>query len=332
MDEFRQDLVSGEWILFATGRSKRPGSSVDTVQARREQPIEQCPFEDPEKFGNEVLATYPASNGSGWFAKVAKNKFPAVLKNDLNPSQTTGPHDVADAVGLHELVIYRGHYRDFHEFGLPELATVLKIYQQRYKAMTEFAPVRYILIFHNRGPGAGASVAHPHSQIMAIPLVPPEMERNLNGAAKYFSSNKKNPFEALVEWEKSERKRVVFENDEFIAVCPFASRYPYEVRIFSQKPHAHFENCPEDILDELAEVLSVVLKKIVAGLADPDYNFYIHTAPIDKAGQQKHDYYSWHIEILPKVKTDAGFELGSGIEINTVDPDEAAEVLRKTQI
>ena len=352
INEFRQDLVSGEWVLFATGRAKRPSADV----APRVKPdLSQCPFEDPEASGNEVLVTYlpdpdidvtvdaqgqetgnqgrnsgVATSAPGrWFAKVAKNKFPAVAECEAGPRQAVGPFLITEARGLHELIIYRDHERQLHEYSVTELGQVLAIYQARYRAMADYAASRYILIFHNKGLSAGASQAHPHSQIISIPILPPDVKRSIFGSESYYKQNGKRVYDVMIDWETKEGKRIVQQTDNFIAFCPFVSKTPYEVRIFSKQSHAHFEQCPAELLPELGGVIKTVLQAIEQKLNAADFNFFIHTAPVERSGSTNpHDYYSWHIEILPKMKMEGAFELGSGVEVNVVDPDQAAQILR----
>lgn len=329
LNEFRKDLVSGEWVLFATGRARRPSGD--------EKPIpkifqENCPFEDPEKSGNDVLVTYPNDDKMGWFAKVAKNKFPAVIEGESGPRRTAGPFQIADARGLHEVVIYRDHDRNLHEYSSQELARIFSIYQERYKAMASYSSSRYILIFHNYGIGAGASIPHPHSQIISIPIMPPDVKRSIKGSEDFYEENGKRVYDLMIGWEMEEKKRIIYENSHFIAFCPFVSKTPYEVRIFSKESHAHFENAPAEILPALGDITLAILKKIHKTLDAPDFNYFIHTAPADNKDPNIHKFYSWHIEIIPKTKIEGAFELGSGVEVNVIDPDQAAEELRNAQI
>lgn len=349
LNEFRQDLVSGEWVLFATGRAKRPGGENGN-HAKLDQTKDRCPFEDPEGSGNEVLVTYrpaadiePAFGKQGqegqhlnerqyrqrddWFAKVAKNKFPAVIEGEAGPRKTVGPFKVTEARGFHEIVIYRDHDRELHQYTQEELVRVFRIYQERYRAMAGYSSSRYILIFHNRGASAGASIAHPHSQIISIPILPPDVERSVQGSQDFYQRNNKRVYDLMIDWEAAEKKRIVCSNQQFIAFCPFVSKTPYEVRIFPRESHAHFEKMPPEKLPDLADVMGRALKQIYAALDDPDFNFFIHTAPTENSSKF-HEFYSWHIEVIPKMKIEGAFELGSGIEVNIVDPDQAAEELR----
>ncbi|MBI4120386.1 MAG: DUF4931 domain-containing protein, partial [Parcubacteria group bacterium] len=235
---------------------------------------------------------------------------------------------VTEARGLHEVIIYRDHDRDMHQLTNPEWIRVLRIFQERYLAMANYAASKYVLIFHNHGAGAGASIAHPHSQIISIPILPPDVKRSIQGSQDFYDKNNKRVYDLMIDWEMKEKKRIICENERFIAFCPFVSKTPYEVRIFPKESHAHFEKCPPEQLAELGDVMSKVLNKIYGALGNPDYNFFIHTVPVDLKSPQVHEFYSWHIEVIPKIKMEGAFELGSGIEVNVIDPNQAAEELR----
>lgn len=332
LNEFREDLVSGEWVLFATGRAQRPELVKKEKPKTKVLPKSQCPFEDPEKYGNVVVAEYLNKERNDWAIKVAKNKYPAVLEGGACLSQKAGPFNTHEAVGRHEVVIFREHDKHLHDFSKEELASAFKVYQERYWTMTDGDCGKYALIFHNYGSNAGASVSHPHSQIISIPVLPPDIKRSINGSEKFYKEHHKRIYDVMIYWERDEKKRVICENQHFIAFCPFVSKTPYEVRIFPQVSHAHFEKMPEEQLNYLGEILLLVLKKIQSALKNPDYNFFIHTAPLERMTTDAHEFYTWHIEVLPKISTVGAFELGSGIDVNTIDPDDSAKLLRETQI
>ncbi|MBI2062766.1 MAG: HIT domain-containing protein [Candidatus Yanofskybacteria bacterium] len=331
LNEFREDLVSGEWVLFATGRTRRPELTKLTYRVKTLSK-NKCPFEDPEKYDNTVVATYNNKEQTDWFVKVVKNKYSAVLEGVASPLKSAGPFRTQEATGRHEVVIFKEHDKFLDDFSKEELAETFKIYRDRYLSMLDHGSSKYILIFHNHGLRAGASMVHPHSQIMSIPVLPPDVRRSINGSEKFYSENKKRIYDVMIEWEKSEKKRIIYENKYFIAFCPFVSKTPYEVRIFPRESHAHFEKMPEEQFIYLGEVMQLIFKKIQVALKDPDYNFFIHTAPLENTVTDVHEFYTWHVEIIPKISTIGAFELGSGVEVNIVDPDETARLLRETEI
>ncbi len=330
LNEFREDLVSGEWVLFATGRAKRDGA----VQKRAKvvQSKKDCPFEDPEKSGNEILATYHNKDKTDWTIKVAKNKFPAVLEGQVSPMRKEGCFNMMDARGRHEIIIFREHERALARFSADELAEVFRVYQERYSSMLDHGLIKYILLFHNQGPGAGATVQHPHSQIMSIPILPPDVRRSVVGSERFFRDNHEKVYDVMIKWEMQSGKRIIYENEHFVVFCPCVSKTPYEVRIFPKNGEAHFEKTPPEMLFGLGDAMRVALNKIRNALDDPDYNFFIHTAPLDGDSGTVHDFYTWHIEILPQTTILGGFDLGSGIDVNIIDPDEAAKLFRETEI
>ncbi len=328
--EIRQDLVSGDWIVVATGRSERPHE----IKARQkmEHPEKGDPFADPEKFGNKIIETIMKKDGSDWEIKIIENKYPLVTHGACGEVMEHGPFKYRDGIGFHEVVIYRDPDKSFHDFTSEEMEVVVKTYRDRYKEILKSDKCqKFTLIFHNHGIEAGASLAHPHSQIISVPVYPPDVNGSLEGAERYYKNTGKKVHQVMVECEMEDRKRTIYENDKFIALCPYASGLPYEVRIYPKDFNACFDALSNEDLKECVDVLQTVLKKLYKGLNDPPYNFYIHTAPGDENFTcPAAEFYTWHMEILPKLSTLAGFELGSGIDVNVIDPEEAAELLRNS--
>lgn len=338
VSEFRQDLVSGTWVLIATKRGKRPQIQQD--QERFYQPAEGCPFEDPEATGHgEPLYVsvrgkeVPASSDykGSWTLQVIKNKYPALQSGVCGVARINGPSRIFDANGFHELVITRDHERSFAQFTVDETVEVLKAYRMRYRIIAHDDCGAYVLIFHNHGRSAGASIYHHHSQIISTPILPPEILSSIRGSEQFFKNYGTKVHDLLIEWEMDQKKRIVYENEYFVVICPFTSGSPYELRIFPKTSSPRFELIEDRDLPHLADAINVTLRKLHKALGDPDYNFYIHTAPVAKDPLVSYDFYHWHIEIVPRIKVDAGFELATAISINSIDPDEAAELLRKTQ-
>jgi len=178
---------------------------------------------------------------------------------------------------------------------------------------------------HNYGKEAGASIYHPHSQIFGISIIPPDVQSSLDGSRRYYHKEGKCVHCVMIEYELKDKSRLIFENEHFIAFCPFASRVNYEVRIFPKFHSPNFEKINENQEKQLAEIFRICLNKIYEKLNNPAYNFFIHTAPTTT---EHIEHYHWHIEILPRISKWAGFEIGTGIEIITVAPEEAAKQLK----
>lgn len=332
LNEFRQDIVSGEWVLFAAGRGKRP---IPKIRQTIYQSSAECSFENP--FNEEVVWAYPDKDN--WKAAVIKNKFPALKGGLCAPESAVGPFKTHNAVGEHELIIFKEHDKGFDEFSREGILDAIRVYKKRYLELSKSSDcVRYVSIFHNHGFEAGASIYHPHSQIISMPILPPDVFRSISGSFHYFSKHQRRVYDAVLEWEINDGKRVVCENEKFVAFCPFVSKYPYEIRIFSKESHAHFEQMPDDRDHYFADIMYNVLQRLRSALGKPAFNFFIHTAPVannlqgEMFGANMHDFYHWHMEIVPHTKTDAGFEIGTGIAINIGDPDEAAEHLRSIKL
>lgn len=331
LNEFRQDPVSGEWVLFSTARAKKPHPKNEE---RFYQSKEECVFEAERMSQQETpIAVY--NNGKlvdvlspDWTTIVIPNKFPVLKKGTCGPINYTGPFTVADGSGFHELVVTRDHEKSFAQFNDIETSEIIQVYRDRYNSISKDGCGEYISIFHNHGRLAGASVYHNHSQIISMPMVPTSIAQHMNGAREYFNRTGKRIHESLLDWEMSEDKRIVYQDEYFVALCPYASRAPYEIKIFPKNPSANFGDITDVEIPFLAKVMNMVLKKLSSALDDVDYAFFIHTAPPKKEGLQGYDLYQWHLEIMPRLSIDAGLELGTNVLINSVDPDEAAKVLR----
>lgn len=337
ISELRQDLVSGDWMIVATDRAKRPNSFVGGRQ-KFEQKISDCPFENPQVTGHsEPLLIYYTGGAKhrvkgvkkqvkDWSLQVIKNKFPAVGHGECSVSYKEGPYTVMDGVGFHEIVITRDHKKHLALMSIEKIIEVLKAYQERYIALMDHECVNYVFIFHNHGKEAGATVPHPHSQLIALNVLPSDVRRSLNGAKRYYEEHHKCVHCVMLKCEAKEQSRCIFHNEHFIVFAPFVPRVNFEIRIYPKKHQHHFEEMTEIERMYLAEALRQALYRIYKGLKDPAYNFFIHTAPCDG---KDYSYYHWHIEILPKTNVWAGIELGTGVEIISVKPEEVARFLRK---
>ena len=325
--ELRQDLVTGDWVVIATGRARRPedfaSSKREVIEENPEKPCFFCYPEETEQEKDSLI--YRLADGD-WSLRVFPNKFPAFARGRSVKHKEEGPYFSMDGAGYHELVVTRDHRKQIAEMNILEVAEIVDAYQERYIELMNKKSVNFIEIFHNHGKEAGASISHPHSQIMAIPVISPYVQLELDGAERYHKNNKHCVYCTMIEWEAEHKKRIVFENDDFIAFCPFSSRAAFEVWVLPKKHKPYFERTADKEKLALAEALQVAVRKIYAALEDPAYNFYIHTAPCDG---KDYPHFHWHIEILPRTANWAGFELSTGIEISTIQPEVAAEYLRK---
>ncbi len=332
--ELRCDTASGDWVVIASGRAKRPEMFKTEERESREDTSKDCPFCDFDNLQNAIVSFEDGhkveSLTENWSAISIPNKFPAFAPADeLNKKYENGLYQSMNAVGFHEVIITRDHYKALGELPHKKVREVFALYKQRYNDLKERKHVNYVSIFHNHGKESGASIAHPHSQIVTTPLIDVDLNKALNKGRVYREDNKSCLYCKMNEWEMKERTRVVYENDKFLVVTPFASKVAFQM-IVSPKEHlAYFENITEDEMDLLADAFRVALAKLNKGLNDPPYNFYLHCAPADG---MDHSYYHWHWTILPKTSIWAGFELGARMEISTIKPEKAAEYLREQEI
>jgi len=322
--ELRMDLVSNDWVVIATGRGRRPTNFAKKKSKKDTTPMSKCPFCQQENL-KDIIAKRKYDNGS-WFVISIPNKFPAFLKGDSLGQRKEGPNRAMNGFGYHEVIITADHKRSIAEFSLEEAMMLVDLYQARYLDLMNKKFIKYISIFHNHGEEAGASVAHPHSQLMAIPVIDPDLGASLDGAEAFYVSQGKCVYCTMIEWDIKDGRRIIYENEKFVVLCPFASQASFEVRVYPKEHQPCFEKITETEKKFFAEALQIALSKIRKGLNNPAYNFYIHTSPSSGGSC---DFYHWHLNILPRTSTWAGFELGSGIEISTIEPEKAAEFLRK---
>jgi UDPglucose--hexose-1-phosphate uridylyltransferase len=235
-------------------------------------------------------------------------------------------YQTINAVGFCELVITRDHKKHFPQFEIWQVKEIFDAYQERYLDLMKKPFVNYISIFHNHGIEAGASQPHPHSQIVTSPLIDIDLKKALSNSKRYFQKEKKCLYCQMNDWERKVRKRVVFENRDFLVLCPFASKSAFEMIITPKRHLPYFEKISEKEKWQLAQAFQIAFEKLFKALNDPAYNFYLHTSPCDG---KEYPYYHWHWTILPKTGTWAGFEIGTRMEISTIEPEKAAEYLRK---
>lgn len=331
--ELRMDLVSQDWVVIATGRAKRPEMFKREKRARKAAPKSKCPFckiskqEEPVLVFNRGEQTSWGQADRSWTTIVVPNKFPAFLPSPSLEERMEGKfYKRMKAVGFHEVVITKDHKKALGQLSVERVKEVFEAYQQRYLALQGERFVNYISIFHNHGSEAGASVAHPHSQIITSPLIDSDLKKALLNGKKYFQKYKKCIYCEMNKWETKVKERLVFENKDFLVLCPFASKAAFEMIVSPKKHLSNFEKINPEQKKTLAEAFSQAMRKLYKGLGNPAYNFYLHTAPCDG---KEHAYYHWHWTILPKTSTWAGFEIGTRMEISTIEPEKAAEYLKK---
>jgi UDPglucose--hexose-1-phosphate uridylyltransferase len=327
----RYDVTTNDWVVFAPSRALRPDDFKQAPKGDRAPSASKtCPFCP----GNESLTPPEIAavrDPGGWKVRVVPNKFPALrIEEDHRRFHNGGLFRHMGACGAHEVII------DSPEHHLPlalqpveQITLILRTMHERYNDLMRDARFQTIVIFKNHGVGAGTSLAHPHNQLIATPVTPRTIREKLAIAAQYFDQTGECLYCTLLGEELHDGSRVLAENNQYAAVLPYASHVPFETWLLPKHRQSSFHWVDPSQLRPLAELLKTVLLKLYVGLGDPDFNLTINTAP---RGEEDSEFFLWHIEIVPRLTTPAGFELGSGMSINTVLPEEAADFLKNVDV
>ena len=331
MLQLRKDPVVDRWIIIASERARRL-RMVARPQARQTGPCPVCPGNE-DKTPPEIAAYRPPGskpNTTGWWTRVVPNKFPALqIEGELDRAGQ-GIYDVMNGIGAHEVIIDTPSHDDRTEaMDARQLAEVLWVYKERSLDLRGDDRFRYILIFKNRGSVAGASLSHPHSQLIATPIVPKRVVEELRGARTYFRLKERCVFCDIVREEINYGVRTVAMSDRFVAFVPFAPRFPFEVWLMPRKHRSSYDQITREEVDDLAGVMRETLLRLDRALAEPPYNYMIHTSP---CRERDNEYYHWHIEITPRLVEVTGFEWGAGFYVNPTAPEDAASYLRKVSL
>jgi UDPglucose--hexose-1-phosphate uridylyltransferase len=328
MPELRYNIITREWVIIATERAKRPEQFAKKNTRKTPPPefLESCPFCP----GNEAKTPPEVyrSGGAGrdWQVRVVPNKFAALSSEGELVRRTNGLKRTISGVGRHEVIIETpAHNRQLAQFGTAEMEQVVEAYARRYEAVTADPRVAHATLFRNHGERAGTSLEHPHSQIVGTPIIPPQVRERMETALRFFDESGRCLFCSVVEDELAEGQRVVAENERFVAFIPFAALTPFHLWIFPRQHTAGLLESAGSDLADFAALLGDVLRKVHAGLDDPDYNLTVRTPPREAHGSR---YFHWYASIIPRVARVAGFEIGSGMFINAALPEQSAAFLR----
>lgn len=330
MPELRQNFMTKEWVVIATERAKRPDQMVVHRPAKPLPSFsENCPF-CPGHESQTPPEILRLPDGEGWKARVVPNKF-AALSPDAKPERTIhrtmrsmggfGEHDVIVETPDHSLAMAR--MTDQH------VADILRVYKTRYDQLSLDPRIAHVTIFKNHGADAGTSLEHPHSQMIATPVISYQVRQRFQEAMQHYDDFGCCMFCQLIEEELNDVRRVVLESEHFAAIELFASPAPFFTHIYPKRHMASFGDISAVEMADLGRVLRGLLAKLYHGLDNPDFNFTIRTAPAECVGVR---YFHWYMSVIPRLTRTAGFELGSGMFINTVIPEQAAEFLRNVNV
>ena len=329
MPELRKDPINGRWVIIATDRAKRPS---DFLRQPVPPPTARiCPFDygNEHKTPPELLAyrNNGARDEAGWRVRVIPNKFPILgIEGDLN-RQGDGMYDKMNGIGAHEVIIETpDHAATLANMPEKQVEEVFWAAKERINDLKRDRRFRYILMFRNHGEAAGASLEHPHSQLIALPVIPERIQEEVEGARHFYTLKERCIYCDIIREEGKEGTRLVTESDRFSVIQPYAPRFPFETWILPKRHESHFEDADGPTIANLAWVVKTVLRKMDKVLEQPAYNLMVHSAPVQEGGLP---YYHWHLEVIPKLTKVAGFEWGSGFYVNPTPPEESAKFLRE---
>lgn len=337
MPELRKDPIIGRWVIIATERARRPDQFAGQAH---EEPVEKdCPFCEGKESQTppEIYAKRHsgAANTAGWDLRVVPSQTPFLrIEGDLD-RRGKGLYDVMSGIGAHEIIVESNkHIANICDLSEEQIVNVLNCYADRISDLEKDPRFKYVLVFKNYGWSAGGGrVKHTRSQLIATPVNPKRVKEELVGSRRYYDYHERCVFCDLIRQEMEVKDRVILDIDGFIAVVPFASRFPFETWIIPKKHSCDFSKISNNEKKGLSAILKQALMKLKVGLNDPPYNFIIHTAPFrrQKMGYWKtiEEDYHWHIEITPRLTRVAGFEWGTGFYICPVPPENAAKFLRE---
>jgi len=331
MPELRQNFFTKEWVIIATERAKRP-EELATHRPPQTVPsfVESCPFCP----GNEnktppEITRYPVNKNEPWAVRVIPNKF-AALSSEARPTRNLQHlRRRIDGFGYHEVIIDSPDHSSAMAL-LPDLqvAKILGVFKERYNSLSADQRINHVTIFKNHGVDAGASMQHPHSQLIATPVIPSQVRHRLHEALRHYDDAGECMFCHMVEREVEDQTRVVLKSELFVAMEVFASATPFATHVFPLRHMASFGEITAAEISDLARVLRTLLAKLYVGLENPDLNFTIRSGPSDYVGAR---HFHWYVSVIPRLTRVAGFELGSGMFINTVLPEAAADFLRNIE-
>ena len=332
MSQLRKDPILGRWVIIAEERARRPTDFTPLPEIPSKG---ACPFcEGNEHMTPKEIFAYrnPGSspNGPGWKIRVVSNKYPALRVEGNLEKRGDGIYDRMNGIGAHEVIIETPeHVTSITDIPDEHVADIIKIYKERMLDLKKDKRFLFGMLFKNVGAASGASLEHTHSQLIILPTVPIRVNQEMNGSNEFFKYRGRCVYCDIIRQESEQKERIVFETDNFIAIAPYASRFPFEVWILPKQHQSHFEDINESDLWGIANCLKNVLTKLESTLERPPYNYMIHTSPFNT---NEMEYYHWHIEITPRLTRVAGFEWGTGFYINPVLPEQAAKFLREVQL
>lgn len=332
MPEFRRDPIIGRWVIIDPSRKFNKLTAQDLDAYPKD--ISKCPFCS----GNEAMTRpeilaysnnpHRNANAKDWTLRVIPNNKPVLEIEGSLRRRAEGMYDKMDGVGAHEIIIETPeHYLKPYNASAEYYESVYRAAIDRIRDLRNDSRLEYIMVFKNYGIAANALFEHPHAQLIAMPIVPKRVREEIIGGKNYFAYKERCVFCDTLS-QDIEGARLVAENELFAAICPYASRYPFETWIIPKNHSSDFDSISSAEVIGLAGIAEIVFSKLSKVLDDPAYSVLIHTGPLKEKNLQ---HYHWHMEIIPKLTKTAGFEWGTGLYINPVAPEDAAQHLKEME-
>ena len=330
MSEVRLNPITREWVIIAKEKGKKPEDFI-IVKENRKPPefLKTCPFCP----GNETVTpkeTFKICDEKGWKIRVVPNKF-AMLSNEGERARShTGLHKNVNGVGTHEVIIETPiHNLTTATMPLEQLKEVIQVYKDRFLEIYRDQRVDHVILFKNSGAASGTTIEHPHSQVVGIPVMPLHIRSRIENAMRFFDDTGECLMCRMIKDELNEGTRIVMDTKHFTALVPYAALSPFHTWIFPKKHSGFFADMQSDEIWDIASNLKSIMARLYHGLNNPDFNCVVMSGnPSDVNSGFIH----WYLSIVPRVATASGFELGSGMYINSLIPEKAAEYLRNVKI
>jgi UDPglucose--hexose-1-phosphate uridylyltransferase len=347
--EIRINPVSpSESVLVATARGMRPRTAEKRIEEAPVDHVAQCPFcKGNEDRTPPTIMARPSEQD--WQIRIVENLYPVLGDDRRDAGINFGLQQAIEGYGRHEVIIdHYSHGIRVHEMEVSHLQMLFQTYRQRMQELyNNDKRIRYVLVFKNFGEAAGASIKHTHSQIIAMPVIPENVYNEIQHSHNYYQKHNQCIFCTLIDEaltfeatiydrESGQIRRkidvgqyVIERGEKFIAIKPFASRYEWEVHILPLHHESDFINTSDEDLEDLGRVMKNTMARLDHVIGGAQYNFFLHSQPHGNAGDDCTASYHWHLEICPRTSIPTGFELGSGLFVSTISPEDAARQLRE---
>lgn len=323
MPQLRQSIITGDWVVIAPERAKRPSDYISKSQIKDEA-VESCVF---EVAGEAYQYRYQEFETDNIF--VVGNKYPVFVANEKDCSaRSFGVEDfylAKPSVGGHDVIVVKDHNLGLNKFSENIWYELFEVSRRRVEYFQKVCNVVSAVPIYNHLKRAGASISHPHAQIFAANVVPNLISRELHHTEHYFQKSGSCPFCDMIKHELANKVRMIGQNQDFVAFTAYAARFPFETWIMPKSHQSNFEELTDDELKNLARIMKNTISKLDKTLDNPALNYFIHTLPNP---YKSLSYYHWHLEIAPRVSDFGGFELGAEMIIDVMSPEEAAKYLK----